>query len=459
MTTFTISPPQGFQGQLITPTTPGYDEARRVWNRAIDRFPAAVARCTSTDDVRLALTLARTYGLPVAVRGGGHSMAGLSTCDDGLVIDLSPMRSISVDPAARTAVAGPGLLWRHFDEATQRHGLATPGGEVSDTGIAGLTLGGGIGTLSRRYGLTCDNLRAVTMVAADGRVLRASEDENSELFWGLRGAGANLGIVTELEYALHPVGPMYAGELIHPGFRDVEALRLMTGLAPSMPDEVRLMTALVTAPDAPFVPPEAQGQPVCVLAGAHCGDPDEGERVLAPLRTLGPAAVDTMRVQSYVELQRSIDPLIPEERRSYVKSDFLGELDDRALEILAEHHQRFTSPHNQILLHQLGGAIGRPPAGGTAFASRDAQWLLTVAAIWVDPEESPRPHHDWARGLWAAMRPWAVGTYVNHLGDEGEQRVREAYGASYDRLVALKSEWDPDDVFRLNQHVAPHTRI
>lgn len=458
-TTQRIETPAGFEGELITPPDPRYDEARRVWNRAIDRYPTAVARCASTEDVRRALALARENGLPVAVRGGGHSMGGLSTCDDGLVIDLGPMRDLVVDPVARTAVAEPGLLWRDLDAATQEHGLAVPGGEVSDTGIAGLTLGGGIGTLSRRFGLTSDNLRRVTMVCADGEVIVAHHDENAELFWGLRGAGANFGIVTELVYDLHPVGDLYAGELIHPGSRDVEVLRHMTGLAPSMPDEVRLMAALVTAPHAPFVPPEAQGQPVCVLAGSHCGDPEEGERVLEPLRGLGPAAVDTMRVQSYVELQQAVDPLIPAERRSYVKSDFLGPLDERALEVLAEHHQRFTSPFNQILLHQLGGAIARPPAGGTAFANRDAQWLLTVAAIWVDPEEPSEPHHGWARGAWSAMRPWSVGTYVNHLGDEGEQRVREAYGSSYERLAALKTVWDPTDVFRFNQHVAPRTQL
>ncbi len=457
-TTATINPPADFLGELVLPGSPDYDEARRVWNRAIDRYPAAIMRCTSTEDVRIAVGLARAAGLVLAVRGGGHSMAGLATCDDGLVIDLSPMKTIAVDPQRRTAIAQPGVLWRELDHATQEHGLAVPGGEVSDTGIAGLTLGGGIGTLSRRFGLTCDNLRAVTLVTASGEVVRASHEENPELFWGIRGAGANFGIVTSFEYDLHPVGPMYAGELIHPGFRDLEVLRHLVDLAPTMPDEVRLMAAMVTAPEAPFVPPEAQGQPVCVLAGSHCGPVEVGEAVLAPLRSIGPAAVDTMRAQSYVELQQAVDPLIPDERRSYVKSDLLGPLDDHALELLAEHHLRATSPYNQILLHQLGGAIARVPADATAFVNRDAEWMLTVAAIWVDPTESPEPHRAWARGLWSAMRPWATGTYVNHLGDEGEHRVREAYGAAYERLVALKSEWDPEDVFRLNQHITPRAQ-
>ena len=458
-TTQLLNRPQGFQGDVITPASADYDAARRVWNHAIDRYPAAILRCTCTEDVRLGLALAREHGLVVAVRGGGHSMAGLSTCDDGLVIDLAPMRAVTVDPVRRKAVAEPGLLWRDFDRATQEHGLAVPGGEVSDTGIAGLTLGGGIGWLGRKHGLSCDNLRAVTMVTAGGEVVRASDEENPELFWGIRGAGANFGIVTSLEYDLHPVGPLYGGELIHPGFRDVDALRSMVDLAPTMPDEVRLMAALVTAPHAPFVPAEAQGKPVCVLAAAHCGPVDEGERVLAPLREFGPPVVDTMRPQPYVELQQSVDKMIPPGRIAYVKSDFLGPLDERALEVLAEHHARATSPYCQILLHQMGGAIARVPSDATAFVNRDAEWMLTVIAIWVDPDEKPEPHVAWARGLWEAMRPWATGTYVNHLGDEGEQRVREAYGPSYARLVALKEAWDPQDVFRLNQHIAPKTRL
>ena len=458
MTTTTIGRPAGFEGELLTPGTDDYDAARRVWNRAIDRYPAAILRCSSTEDVRLALALAREHGLPVAVRGGGHSMAGLSTCDDGVVIDLAGMTRIDVDPDRRVAVAEPGLLWRDVDRATQAHGLAVPGGEVSDTGLAGLTLGGGIGWLGRKHGLTCDNLRAVTMVTASGEVVHASAEENAELFWGLRGAGANFGVVTRFELDLHPVGQLYGGEVIHPGHRDVEALTWLRDLAPTMPDEVRLMAALVTAPEAPFVPPEAQGRPVCVLAGAHCGAPAEGQRVLAPLRRLGPPVVDGMRELSYVELQQSVDPMIPPGRHAYVRSDFIGTLDDRALEVLAEHHHRATTPYSQILLHQMGGAIARVPAEATAFTNRDAQWMLTAVAIWLDPEETPEPHVAWARSLWEAMRPWASGTYVNHLGDEGEQRVRDAYGAAYPRLAALKQAWDPDNVFRLNQNIAPPAR-
>lgn len=450
----------GFRGEVLQPNTTAYDAARRVWNHAIDRYPSVILRCTSTADVQAAVTHAQQAGLVIAVRAGGHSMAGLSVCDDGAVIDLTAMKDIQVDPIRRTATVQPGVIWRELDAATQARGLAVPGGEVSDTGVAGLTLGGGIGWLGRKYGLSCDNLRAVTLVTASGAIVRATHVENPELFWGIRGAGANFGVVTELEFDLHPVGPtLFGGELVHPGFRDYAALRVMVDRAAGMPDEVRLMAALVTAPDAPFVPLEAQGRPVCVLAGAHCGDVEDGRAALEPLRDFGPPVVDTMREITYIELQQSVDQMIPPARSAYVKSDFLGPLDDEALHVLARHHAEATSPHCQILLHQMGGAFAHEPVGGTAFPNRDAVWMLTVAAIWRDPAEPAEQHIAWARSLWQEMRPWSTGTYVNHLGDEGAARVVEAYGASYPRLVALKQQWDPDNVFRLNQNVVPPTSV
>ena len=449
----------GFRGEVVVPGDPSYDDARRVWNHAIDRYPSLVLRCHDTDDVRAAVAHARARGLVVAVRAGGHSMAGLGVCDDGVVVDLSPMRGIVVDAGRRVATVEPGVIWRELDAATQEHGLAVPGGEVSDTGVAGLTLGGGIGWLGRKHGLACDNLRAVTMVTADGRVVRASASQHPELFWGVRGAGANFGIVTSLELDLHPVGPvLWGGEVIHPGARDVEALRALVDLAGQVPDEARLMAALVTAPDAPFVPPEAVGTPVCVLAGAHCGPVEQGRAALAPLSDSGPV-VDLLRELTYVELQQTVDQTLPPARRAYVKSDFLGPLDDAALAVLADWHHRASSPYCQLLLHQLGGALDREPEGGTAYPARGAAWMVTAIAIWLDPAEAPEPHVAWARGAWEAMRPWSVGTYVNHLGDEGADRVREAYGTSYERLVALKEEWDGDNVFRLNQNLAPRPRL
>ncbi len=449
----------GFRGQIILPDSEEYDAARRVWNHSIDRYPSVILRCTSTEDVRAAISFARDEGLLIAVRAGGHSMAGLSMVDDGAVLDLTPMKGIVVDGEARTAVVQPGVIWRELDAATQQHGLAVPGGEVSDTGVAGLTLGGGIGWLGRTHGLACDNLRSVELVTASGEIVRASSTENPDLFWAMRGAGANFGVVTELEFDLHPVGPIvYGGEMIHPGFRAVAALKAMIDLAPTVPDEVRMVAALVTAPEAPFIPPEAQGQPVCVLAAAHCGEVSQGEEVLAPLRAFGPPVVDTMRPLPYVELQQSIDKTLPPNPHAYVKSDFLGPLDEEALEVLAAHHAQASSPYSQILLHQMGGAFSREPLSGTAFPARQAEWMFTVVAMWVDPTEAPEPHVAWARRVWEAMRPWSAGTYVNHLGDEGQARVREAYGASYDRLEGLKAEWDADNVFRLNQNIAAPAR-
>ena len=455
-TTSHLSALAGFGGEILQPGAPAYDEARRVWNNAIDRYPSLILRCTSTADVQAAVTHARQTGLVIAVRAGGHSMAGLSVCDDGIVIDLTPMKDIQVDPARRTATVQPGVIWRELDAATQLHGLAVPGGEVSDTGVAGLTLGGGIGWLGRKHGLSCDNLRAITMITASGDVVRASGTENDELFWGVRGAGANFGVVTELEFDLHPVGPtIFGGELIHPGFRDYAALRFLTARAMEVPDEVRLMAALVTAPVAPFVPPEAQGQPVCVLAASHCGSVEDGRTALEPLRDFGPPVVDTLRELAYTELQQTVDQTIPPGRSAYVKSDFLGPLDDEALQILARYHAEAPTPYCQILLHQMGGALAKEPPGGTAFPNRDAVWMLTVAAIWIDADEPTAPLVEWARGLWREMRPWSTGTYVNHLGDEGAERVREAYGASYPRLLGLKQQWDPQNVFRLNQNIVP----
>ena len=307
--------------------------------------------------------------------------------------------------------------------------------------------------------MTIDNLVGCDIVTADGRLLRASADSTPSCSGRSGAAAGTSAIVTSLELDLHPVGPvLWGGEVIHPGARDVEALRALVDLAGQVPDEARLMAALVTAPDAPFVPPEAVGTPVCVLASTHCGPVEQGRAALAPLSDSGPV-VDLLRELTYVELQQRVDQTLPPARRAYVKSDFLGPLDDAALAVLANWHHRASSPYCQLLLHQLGGALDREPEGGTAYPARGAAWMVTAIAIWLDPAEAPEPHVAWARGAWEAMRPWSVGTYVNHLGDEGADRVREAYGTSYERLVALKEEWDGDNVFRLNQNLAPRPRL
>ncbi|WP_084965997.1 FAD-binding oxidoreductase [Thermoactinospora rubra] len=443
-------------GELVLPGDPGYDRARRVWNGAVDRYPAAIVRCRRTADVVAALRFARERGFLVAVRGGGHSIPGYSTCDDGIVLDLGPMKGVTVDPVRRVAVAEAGLTWGELDAATQRHGLAVTGGEVSDTGIAGLTLGGGIGWLKRVHGLTCDNLLAAELVTADGQVLHAGAEEHPELFWGLRGGGGNFGVVTRFTYRLHPVGPLFAGAVMHPGDRAPQALRFVRDLAAAAPDELSLMAALVTAPPEPFVPPEMRGRPMVLLAGCHVGPVEDGERALAPLRRFGPPPVDLFGVMPYVELQRLADPMNVPGRPIYVKSEMLGPLDDAALEVAAARAAEPSSPYNQLLLHHMGGAVRRVPADATAFGHRDAEYLLTVAGAWEDPAGDPQPHVRWARDSWQALRPWSRGTYVNHLGEEGEDRVRQAYPAgTYDRLVALKRTYDPENVFRLNQNIRP----
>lgn len=445
-------------GTVLDPRTPGYDDARRLWNGAIDRRPAVIIRCAGASDVAEAVRFARIVDLPVAVRGGGHSIPGLSTCDDGVLIDLQPMKQITVDPELRTATAGAGVVWAELDRATQDHGLAVTGGEVSDTGIAGLTLGGGIGWLKRTCGLTCDNLLHAEVVTADGRIVQASDDENAELFWALRGGGGNFGIVTAFTYRLHAVGPIvYGGALVYPVERAVEVLRLLREQAASVPDEVSLMVALVVAPPAPEFPADLQGRPVAVLAAAYHGPLDEGEQALRPLRELVPPAVDLLGPMPYVALQQMVDAANPRGLHYYVKSEWLSGLPDNVMDALVGHHLERTSPLSQILVHQMGGAVSRVPRDATSFIHRDAAFVLTVAGCW-QPGEPRDPHVEWTRSVWQDSLPASLGgAYVNQLdADEGEDRVRAAYGpTTYARLVDVKTAWDPDNVFRYNQNIQP----
>ena len=446
-------------GRVLSPETDGYDEVRRIWNGAIDRRPAVITRCTTAADVAAAIRFARQHGLVIAVRGGGHSIPGLSVCDDGMMIDLQPMKAIEVDAEARLATAGPGVIWAELDRATQEYGLAVTGGEVSDTGIAGLTLGGGFGWLKRTCGLACDNLVEAEVVTADGRVVRANEDEHPDLFWALRGGGGNFGIVTRFTYRLHPVGPMlYGGAVVHPGERAGDVLRFMRELSQEVPDEVSLMVALVTAPPSPEFPTSLQGQPIAVLGACHVGDLTAGEQALRPVREFGPPAVDLLGPIPYVALQQLIDAATPRGLQYYVKSEWLAALPDVVVDGLVDHHASRTSPLHQILVHQMGGAVARVPQEKTAFAYRDAAFVLTVAGVWASPEESRHSHVAWTRSAWEASRPASMGgAYVNHLdADEGQDRVRDAYGPIiYQRLVDVKTTWDPDNVFRLNHNIQP----
>ena len=446
----------GIRGEVLWPGAAAYDEARTVWNGMIDRRPAVIVRCTGTADVIACVNFAREEGLPLAVRGGGHNVAGSAICDDGLVIDLSTMKSIEIDPERRSARAEPGLLWGEFDSATQAFGLATTGGIVTHTGIAGLTLGGGIGWLMRRHGLTCDNLAAADVVTADGRFCRASERENTDLLWGLRGGGGNFGVVTSFEYRLHPVGPqVLAGVLLHPAERAPEVLRFYRDYIASAPEDLTTIVNLRKAPPAPFLPSDLHGRPVVVIAVCYAGRLEDGERVLAPLRRFGEPLIDLIRATPYTSHQGMFDASVPHGLHYYWKADYLGPLDDATIDTLIGHAWQAPSPMSYTIMFHLGGAIRRIDGSATAFEDRNAEHALNINAVWSD-SETPEIHLAWARTFWEAVHPLSTGVYVNFLGAEGQERVQAAYGPNkYHRLMALKRKYDPTNLFRLNQNIPP----
>jgi FAD/FMN-containing dehydrogenase len=442
-----------FRGELIRPGGERYDEARRVWNGMVDKRPAVIARCTGVADVVAAVTFAREHGLLVAVRGGGHSVAGHAVCDDGIVIDLSGMKGVRVDPDAGTARAQPGVTWGEFDRETQLYGLATTGGFVATTGIAGLTLGGGIGWLARKHGTTCDNLLSADVVTAGGEVVTASATERPELLWGLRGGGGNFGIVTSFEYRLHPVGPtVLAGGVVHPFERAGEVLRRFRDHVASAPDELTVVAVISRAGAEPHLPERAHGRLVVTLSVCWAGDLQEGERALRPLRSFGRPLADLVGPTPYAVLQ-SADA--PSGLQNYWKSSYLDALTDEAIDTAIAHASAMTSPLSSLYFEHLRGAIGRVADGDTAFGHRDAAFDFNILSVWPDPATSAE-HIGWSRGLWAAMQPFATGVYVNNLGAEGEGRVRAAYTpATYRRLVALKDEYDPANLLRCNQNIRP----
>lgn len=434
------------RGEVVVPGDVAYDQARKVWNGMVDRHPAAVVYCAGSDDVVAAVNFARPRSLLVAVRSGGHNIGGASVCDGGLVIDLSRMKQIEVDPINRTARAQAGLNLGEFDTATQAHGLATTMGVNADTGIAGLTLGGGFGKLGRKHGLSCDNLISAEIVMADGRLLRASAAEHPDLFWAIRGGGGNFGIVTTFEYRLFPVGPMLlAGTVVHPYERARDAMRFYHAFAQSAPDALSLDAALVTMPT---------GERALGISACYIGPIDEGERVVKPLRAHGTPLQDDIAQRSYVDIQSAGDPLFPRGRRYYWKAQFLRELSDAAIDTLLASYA--TAPAESLLvLQQVGGAIARVPVNATPYVNRDAAYDCFPISIWDDPAEDAM-HIRWARGLWDAMRPFSTGgVYANNLGDEGTERIEAAYGENYARLLALKTKYDPTNFFRLNQNIKP----
>jgi FAD/FMN-containing dehydrogenase len=444
----------GFGGDVLTPADPAYEPTRQVFNAMYDRRPAAIARCAGVADVIAALRFARERGLQIAVRGGGHSVQGYSSCDGGIIIDLSPMKGVRVDPAGRTAWAQAGLTWGELDRETQAFGLAVTGGRVSTTGIVGQTIGSGSGWLERLHGLTCDNLISADVVTADGRLVRASEREHPELLWGLRGAGGNFGIVTSLEYRLHPVGPVvYGGMLLYRRDRAAELLRLFRDHMDSAPDELCGAFGFMTAPPEPFVPSDLQLQPAVGVIVCHVGDAADGERLVRPFRKQAPA-VDLVGPLPYTEVQKLLDPTAPFGRRHYWKVEAVRELTDDAIATLVGETASMPGPFSLTILEPGGRAIARVGEDATPISSRAAAYRYYAVAIWENPDEDTR-HVEWARGVGRAMEPFStVGVQLNFVPDEGIDRVRSTFGEEkYARLVALKRRYDPANVFRLNQNI------
>jgi len=445
-----------FSGDLIQPEDAGYDEHRKVWNGSIDRHPALIARCTGTDDVIGAIRFARQSGLPLAVRGGGHSFPGHSVCDGGVVLDMGALTGVEVDPAARTAKAQAGALLGQLDVATQAHGLAAPAGIVTHTGLAGLTLGGGIGWLMRKFGLTIDQLKSVEMVTAEGEVVHASDNENADLFWGLRGGGGNFGVVTEFEFNLHPLGPhVMAGPVFWRMEDSPKLLRFYRDWIAEAPDE--LMTIIIhrKAPPLDFVPQELHGKLVVAIVSCYAGSVEDGERVLKPLKEFGSPVLDRCQPKPYLEHQAMFDPSFPHGRWYYMRACDVKELTDDVIDTTVEHSMQIRSPFTAFPIWQMGGAVSRVADDATAFTSRGAGYTFNITAMTEGPDGFDE-EREWSRDFWSALAPHHMGVYVNFLMEEGEERIREAYGAAkYDRLKALKRKYDPENLFRLNQNVRP----
>jgi FAD/FMN-containing dehydrogenase len=445
-----VSPgfPDDFAGEVVRPDDEGYDGARAVWNGMVDRRPALIVRPTSADDVALAVRYGREQALPIAVRGGGHSIPGLSTCDDGIVIDLSGMRGVTADPHSRTARANGGALLAELDDAAQAHGLVCPVGVVSHTGVAGLTLGGGMGRLQRKFGLTIDNLLSVDLVTADGKLVRAAEDENPELFWGMRGAGANFGVVTSFEFRLHPLDhPVTHGAVIHPIDRASDLAEHYRSLAEASPDELWLSYTMGLL----------DGQPVAIVSVLHCGSVDEAERDLRGLRSFGPPLVDSIEVKKHLDAQHANDEGSAWGHRFYMKSAYLPALPDELIRLCTEHAKRVPEgAEPDISIWAWGRAIAEVPEDGTAFTGREAAFWFAAEIMWDDPalDDACR---EWSRAIVDDVTPFAIsGRYVNDVAETDAGLGRSIYGeAKYDRLVALKRAWDPDNVFRLNQNIRP----
>jgi FAD/FMN-containing dehydrogenase len=451
---------EGFKGEAISAGDPGYDDARAVWSRSIDKRPALIVRPTGAADVIDAVNYARAKGLPLAVRCGGHSMAGNGTVDGGVLVDLASLKGVHVDPAARTARVNGGVLVGELDRETQLFGLATPTGRVTTTGVGGFTLGGGYGWLSPKFGLACDNLLSADVVTADGRLVTASEDEYDDLLWGLRGGSSNFGVATSYELRLHPLGPtVLAGLLVYPIEEAKSVLRASRDYVESAPEELTTGTVILQAPPAEFIPAQLHGKPVLGLLAFYIGDPDEGGAVVAPLKQLGSPAVDLVAPMPYTAFQATIDPFSPRGMLYYTRGIHLTGLTDEAIDTYVHYGVEIaqaSTPLTQSVMFRHGGAVSRVPDDATAAGHRDAAYMAHPIAAWLDPAQTEL-QLDWVRRFSDAMAPFSTGgVYLNFEPDEGEERVRAGYGAEkYAKLVALKDTWDPDNLFRVNQNIKP----
>lgn len=446
----------GFAGSVLLPDNPQYDEVRQIWNAMIDRRPSMVARCTSPADVVHALNFVRQHNVPFSLRGGGHNIAGNAVCDEGVMIDLSPMKKVDIDQQHHQGHVEPGCTLAEFDTAAQAYGLATPLGINSTTGVAGLTLGGGFGWLSRKYGLTVDNLLGVDVITADGQQLHASESENADLFWGLRGGGGNFGIVTRFTFQLHPVGPnVLCGLIVFPFEQAKSVITQFARFTETMPDELNVWMVTRKAPPLPFLPEEVHGKEIVAFALCYAGDPAEGEKLIEPLRGFGTAYGEHIGVQPYTDWQQAFDPLLTPGARNYWKSHNFLTLDEGVIDTIIDYASALPSSQCEIFIATLGGQASRVDPQAMAYSSRDANYVLNVHTRWETAEDDARCI-TWARDFFARSQPFASsGAYVNFLTGDETDRIAFAYGASYERLVAIKKQYDPENLFRINQNISP----
>ena len=445
-----------FRGAVVRPDEPGYDLHRQIWNGSFDKHPAVIVRCAGVADVIAAVKFGRASGLPVAVRSGGHSFPGLSVADDALMIDLSPMKGVRVDPEQRTARVQAGVLLGELDQETQAFGLAVPSGIVTHTGVAGLTLGGGIGWIMRKHGLSVDQLVSVDLVTAEGEFVKATKDENEDLFWGVRGGGGNFGIVTEFEFRCVPLGTqVLAGPIFWPMEQSGEVLRFYRDWVAEAPDELMSLVVHRKAPPLPIVPEELHGKPVVMVIPCWAGDVEEGEKFIRPLREFRSPVADVCMPKPYMTHQAMLDPSFPPGRWYYFKSCDVAELTDEIIDITMERSLQIKSPMTSFPIWQGGGAVARVDDAETAFNGRKAAFTYNIGAC-TETSEGFEEEREWVRSFWSALEPWHQGVYMNFLGDEGADRVRQAYGPEkYDRLQALKQKYDPDNFFRINQNISP----